>query len=82
MTGPDQRMTLLQVMKVYIELFGEGPPIFGMGEEEAMAGVVKAIASGKPMAINAEAYFPELFMAGDGYFSESSGCDRLILCRD
>jgi len=72
MTGLDQRMTLLQAIKVYIELFGEGPPIFGMGEDEAMGGMIKAIASDQPMAVGAEAYIPEAGFIPGGYVSEDA----------
>ncbi|MBI1195678.1 MAG: hypothetical protein GC138_07520 [Gammaproteobacteria bacterium] len=71
MSGPNQRMTLSQAIKAYIERFGEGPPIFGMGNEEAMTGIIKAIASGKPMVTSAEVALPELYLCDEGYFSDA-----------
>lgn len=71
MSGPKQRMTLLHAIKAYIERFGEGPPIFGMGNEEAMTGIIKAIATGKPMATTAEVSLPELSFCDEGCLKDA-----------
>ena len=42
-------MDLIEAISLYREKFDEGPGIWGMDEDEAIAAMVEAVETGKPM---------------------------------
>ncbi|MDH5571665.1 MAG: hypothetical protein OEY89_07865 [Gammaproteobacteria bacterium] len=48
-----------EVIALYIQAFDEGPPIFGMAEEDAIAAMVKAIETGEEIKHGAEMNIPK-----------------------
>ncbi len=51
-------MTLAEAVRAYTKRFDEGPPIFGLGEREAMELINRALESGKPARTGAESDLP------------------------
>ena len=47
-------MTLKEAIMAYQEKFGEGPPIFGMSENEALDEIQRALESGTLITTGAE----------------------------
>ncbi len=45
--GDDDR--LRAAIDAYIDMFDEGPPIFGMSEQHALRSIRKALSTGEPM---------------------------------
>jgi len=47
-------MTLKEAIKAYRQKFGEGPPIFGLPEDDAIRMIEDAIENGNPIEAGAE----------------------------
>ncbi|MDH5571703.1 MAG: hypothetical protein OEY89_08060 [Gammaproteobacteria bacterium] len=52
-------MDLSEAIALYIQAFDEGPPIFEMVEEDAIAAMVKAIETGEAIKQGAEMNIPK-----------------------
>ena len=52
-------MNLKEAIQAYYDKFDEGPPIFGMPEEEAIAMIQEAIEKNQPIDEGAEIDIPE-----------------------
>ena len=52
-------MDYMEAIKLYRETFNEGPPIYGMEEEEAITRIKHAVETGKKIADGAEANAPK-----------------------
>ena len=49
----------METINLYIETFNEGPPVYGMEEEEAIARIKEAVETGKKIVDGAEANAPK-----------------------
>ena len=52
-------MTLEEAIRSYTDKFDEGPPIYGMEPEDAIAAIEEALERGEPMDRGAEDDIPE-----------------------
>ena len=52
-------MDLMKAIEAYVEKFEEGPPVFGMEEDDAIAQIKKAIETNKKIEDGAEVDAPE-----------------------
>lgn len=55
--NPPER-NLIEAVIAYEKRFGEGPPIFGWDEHEAVAAIERALRDGKPLTAGAETQIP------------------------
>lgn len=51
-------MTRKELIRAYFDRFGEGPPIFGMDEKEAVILMREALREGRPIEQGAEQDIP------------------------
>jgi hypothetical protein len=49
----------IQLIEKYYEVFGDGPPIFGMEEKEAIRKMRSAIEIGKPIKDTPDKHIPD-----------------------